>query len=165
MTQSNHKKVFCNKLAMEIFSRSYDELDQLHKEFISFQITEYNKYRKKVRAAGVAAKEAKKLSSYEYSIIDDFFFRRVPLRCVLNGIKQGIKSAEHYKVPIFSIGFFRPFIHTEFKKYKVQTLGNLKDRYRDCKLDSWLFLIYKEVKEGKMGKMKFDPFYGYYRNE
>jgi len=152
------------KISFDIFRKDFDLLNNIQKEFVLFQIQEYKKYKKRIREKVISVKSNNRLSSYEYSIIEGYFFERIPLSRVISGINQGVKISQQYNQVIFSIGYFRPYIYAEYKKYIQSTLVSLEGRV-EKRIDKWLFVFYELWKNGTFPNMIFDPFEGLIRRE
>jgi hypothetical protein len=153
-------KDIVEQLAREIFSKSFDELTALQREFVSLQNRWWKLYYNKVRDLVCQAEGKQKLTSHERNIIKQYYFDRVPPSVIMNAIMKGVEAARQQQRPVWSIGFFRSWIKAEFAYYQAQ-VDDPRARFNNC--DKWLFKIYVEYKEGRLGKMRFHPFMGYIR--
>ncbi len=75
-----------------------------------------NEYRIAIRKIWLPAMGRKKLKTFEYLKIEELYKNKIPLKDVLNGIKQCLKEGKKSGRTIYSLGFCLPYIKQRGKK-------------------------------------------------
>jgi hypothetical protein len=149
------------ELSRLIFSERFDTLDRDRQEFVVLQVKVYGSYRRLVRREILAAENKQRLSSYESKLIHSWFIDRIPLDCVVQGIREGVNQVAGYNKTIWSAGFFRPYIQIYHQRYKRDYLAGMRHNIPETCNDPWLFCWFKASRNGSLGhKFKFDPWRG-----
>ena len=70
----------------------------------------YDQYRNEIRKFWLPFMGRKKLKSFEYVKIKEFYDNKIPLKEVLNGLKKCLKEGKRRGKTIYSIGYCLPYI-------------------------------------------------------
>lgn len=150
-----------NDLSRLIFNERFEHLDREKQKFVVLQVQVYSQYRRLVRKEILAAEMKSRLSSYECLLIRSWFIDRIPLDCVLQGIRDGANQAVAYNKAIWSAGFFKPYIQIKHRQFKRDYLTSMWHTLPETQEDPWLFCWFKASRDGSLGhKFKFDPWRG-----
>lgn len=150
-----------NDLSRLIFNERFEHLDCEKQKFVVLQVQLYSQYRRLIRKELLAVENKKRLSSHESGLIRSWFIDRIPLDCVMQGIRDGANQAAAYGKPVWSAGFFRPYINIYLQRYKRDYLSSMRHNIPETCNDPWLFCWFKASRDGSLGhKFKFDPWRG-----
>jgi hypothetical protein len=104
------KKDILNELSTAIFKRPFITLKKREMAFVREQEGNFRKYQDLVREKALPIMDKKKLSTREYNIIREWFFKTIPSWCVLQAIDACLENSRGTGRAIYSLAFFKAHV-------------------------------------------------------
>ena len=117
-------KELLNDLAKAIFGKSFITLKKREMEFVRHQQLEYSRYQDAIRLKALPIMDKKKLSTLEYNIIRELFFKHVPLFAVIQGIEGCLENSRGTGRAIYSLAFFKAHVAGIFRAHLRRQAGS-----------------------------------------
>jgi hypothetical protein len=111
------KNDLLNDLSQAIFKRPFITLKKKEMEFVRYQEDQYRQYQDWIRKKALEIMDKKKLSSREYKIIEEWFFKWIPLHIILQGMEACLENSRGTGRAIYSLAFFKAHIIASFRCY------------------------------------------------
>lgn len=147
------------KLALEIFSRRFVELDEPQQAFVDYHVGGYHTYVSNV-APVIRQALGKKLKK-EYDTILDLYCLRLPSGYLRRAVDQGVAEARKKGKVTYSIGWFDRHFSEYVERYKKDVAELLEGRI-DVEIDyPWFFNIFRYIRENDNDDFIFEPFWGF----
>jgi hypothetical protein len=118
------EKKLTTKLSQAIFKRPFITLKNREMDFVKYQETQYRKYQDLARAKALEIMDKKKLNSREYKIIEEWFFKNIPLHIILKAMDDCLKNQRDTGRAIFSLAFFKAHVVAGYRAYIGRMTGS-----------------------------------------
>lgn len=83
--------------------------------FVDYQVKHYRRYQDTIREKVLPIMDKKKLSTREYNIIREWFFKTIPLYVVIKAIDACLENSRGTGRAIYSLAFFKAHVVAEFR--------------------------------------------------
>lgn len=93
-------------------------------EFVHYQEKQYRKYQDLARAQALEIMDKKKLSSREYKIIEEWFFKNIPFHVVYKAMNDCLELQRGTGRAIYSLAFFKAHIIAGYRAYLRRQVGS-----------------------------------------
>lgn len=93
-------------------------------EFVREQERGYRKYQDQAREKALLIMDKKKLSTREYKIIKEWFFKNIPLHIILKGMDDCLKNQRDTGRAIYSLAFFKAHVIAGYRAYIGRMTGS-----------------------------------------
>jgi hypothetical protein len=109
------EKELLNELSQAIFKKPFITLKKREMAFVEYQEKEFRRYQDEIRKAVLPIMDKKKLSTREYNIIHEWFFKTIGLNVVLRAIAACLENSRGTGRAIYSLAFFKAHVAAEFR--------------------------------------------------
>ena len=117
------KNDLLNDLSQAIFKRPFITLKKKESEFVCYQEKQYRMFQDYIRKKALEIMDKKKLSSREYKIIEEWFFKSIPLSIIKQGMDACLENSRGTGRAIYSLAFFKAHIIASFRYYMRRQTG------------------------------------------
>ncbi len=117
-------KQLLNDIAKAAFRKTPMTLTKREASFVAYQAKLYRIYQDKVREKALEVMGKGKLSTREYNIIREWFFKIIPLHVVLRSIDTCLENQRSTGRAIYSLGFFKATVTGEFRRHLRMMVGS-----------------------------------------
>jgi hypothetical protein len=118
------EKELSTKLSQAIFKRPFIVLKNREMDFVKYQETQYRQYQDLARAKALEIMDKKKLTSREYKIIEEWFFKNIRLHIVLKAMADCLEAQRGTGRAIYSLAFFKAHVIAGFRAYLRRQVGS-----------------------------------------
>jgi len=124
LQKSIMEKELSTKLSQAIFKRPFIMLMKRQMEFVHYQEKQYRQYQDQARAKALLIMDKKKLSTREYKIIEEWFFKNIPLHIILMSMDKCLENQKGTGRAIYSLAFFKAHVIAEYRYYLRLQVGS-----------------------------------------
>jgi len=117
-------KALLNDIALAVFKKTPMTLKKREAGFVDYQVKHYRRYQDTIREKVLPIMDRRKLSTREYNIIREWFFKTIPLYVVTKAIDACLENQRATGRAIYSLGFFKAAVAGEYRHYLRMQVGS-----------------------------------------